>query len=186
MASSTPPPTNFYPRPPRGGRPTASRYLLLAATFLSTPSARRATAPWYGSLGADGLFLSTPSARRATASSDFSTPKTRDFYPRPPRGGRPHSIANICKAAQFLSTPSARRATLKPCPFCGGSANFYPRPPRGGRPGIHIHRRSPPNHFYPRPPRGGRRRCCCTSTSCLLNFYPRPPRGGRREAGPPW
>ena len=38
-------------------------------------------------------------------------PSPEDFYPRPPRGGRPRAslCATICK--QFLSTPSARRAT---------------------------------------------------------------------------
>ena len=78
----------FYPRPPRGGRPTSSISLMAASIFLSTPSARRATAslvnkggPNYISIHAlreegDALadlgctitseFLSTPSARRAT------------------------------------------------------------------------------------------------------------------------
>ena len=35
---------NFYPRPPRGGRHVASRVSQNAHIFLSTPSARRATA----------------------------------------------------------------------------------------------------------------------------------------------
>ena len=35
-----------------------------------------------------------------------------DFYPRPPRGGRPCSVS----------------------PCCIATGNFYPRPPRGGRP----------------------------------------------------
>ena len=34
---------NFYPRPPRGGRPDISRAGFMAWVFLSTPSARRAT-----------------------------------------------------------------------------------------------------------------------------------------------
>ena len=34
------------------------------------------------------LFLSTPSARRATASSMSITSMGFNFYPRPPRGGR--------------------------------------------------------------------------------------------------
>ena len=36
-----------------------------------------------------GQFLSTPSARRATAGKQRPAHKTADFYPRPPRGGRP-------------------------------------------------------------------------------------------------
>ena len=35
--------SNFYPRPPRGGRPTSSSSRLACSGFLSTPSARRAT-----------------------------------------------------------------------------------------------------------------------------------------------
>ncbi len=31
----------FYPRPPRGGRPSISRMIRIASLFLSTPSARR-------------------------------------------------------------------------------------------------------------------------------------------------
>ena len=55
----------FYPRPPRGGRPSAAGQHAEPDRFLSTPSARRATPrpqkwPWYKK------FLSTPSARRAT------------------------------------------------------------------------------------------------------------------------
>ena len=36
-------PDNFYPRPPRGGRRSETSADLLIASFLSTPSARRAT-----------------------------------------------------------------------------------------------------------------------------------------------
>ena len=34
------------------------------------------------------------------------------FYPRPPRGGRPKTISILHGRTIFLSTPSARRATL--------------------------------------------------------------------------
>ena len=34
-----------------------------------------------------------------------------DFYPRPPRGGRPQPISIPVEIGLFLSTPSARRAT---------------------------------------------------------------------------
>ena len=82
--------------------------------------------------------------------------KLANFYPRPPRGGRPPMLRNHLSSL----------------------VNFYPRPPRGGRHvvhavfvqliGISIHvlreeddRRSRKTsclhqHFYPRPPRGGR------------------------------
>ena len=79
----------FYPRPLRGGRPTARTLWASSLIFLSTPSARRATdylqLPDFiqhisihalceeGDITPTGktvyveLFLSTPSARRATA-----------------------------------------------------------------------------------------------------------------------
>ena len=57
--------TNFYPRPPRGGRRFPHRCRAFDNIFLSTPSARRATNFAFSSAGS-ALFLSTPSARRAT------------------------------------------------------------------------------------------------------------------------
>ena len=82
------------------------------------------------------IFLSTPSARRATADPRPRWTGHSYFYPRPPRGGRhlplreraaPHAISihalreegdlmhinSALVSAQFLSTPSARRATLR-------------------------------------------------------------------------
>ena len=57
----------------------------------------------------------------------------RDFYPRPPRGGRLCPSAAEAAPAQFLSTPSARRATTNRSLLRTSWSNFYPRPPRGGR-----------------------------------------------------
>ena len=78
-------------------------------------------------------FLSTPSARRATSAArrtkrilNISIHALReegdgvgvvvavgvhDFYPRPPRGGRPLWVYRSFTCITFLSTPSARRAT---------------------------------------------------------------------------
>ena len=56
-------------------------------------------------------FLSTPSARRATPPAAAPVSSMSDFYPRPPRGGRP----------------------LRPAPQPAYRSHFYPRPPRGGR-----------------------------------------------------
>ena len=68
--------SNFYPRPPRGGRQSALSQVIAAAQFLSTPSARRATCP-LPTTTRSARFLSTPSARRATwvscTSSFFSS-----------------------------------------------------------------------------------------------------------------
>ena len=147
------------------------------------------------------LFLSTPSARRATFAAALMPATTKDFYPRPPRGGRRSQAGPAWYSRQ----------------------DFYPRPPRGGRPKEQRTKATPPN-FYPRPPRGGRHRnyvaprltelflstpSARRATAGLprrhgrhpisihalreegdhpaterprsvCNFYPRPPRGGRR------
>ena len=57
--------TNFYPRPPRGGRRQQAMGYSDDFEFLSTPSARRATKSATLAMGSV-QFLSTPSARRAT------------------------------------------------------------------------------------------------------------------------
>ena len=147
---------DFYPRPPRGGRqpflahqrcgPNISIHALREEG--DPPSRRRPCRR--------KRFLSTPSARRATALFGTSTMWPKYFYPRPPRGGRPtQSAASVPEKAisihalreegdlfsststqmgrisihalreegdravsrmpspysRFLSTPSARRAT---------------------------------------------------------------------------
>ena len=147
----------FYPRPPRGGRLCSLGYDQLAQIFLSTPSARRATPTRPVTPPPLESFLSTPSARRATGRWWTAKPccsisihalreegdagchlhfcRCRNFYPRPPRGGRRQSLERNTTVNQFLSTPSARRATWSSdISLPSGIAYFYPRPPRGGRP----------------------------------------------------
>ena len=148
-------PSDFYPRPPRGGRRISSSVLACLPKFLSTPSARRATRSPAPDAPA-AVFLSTPSARRATDSwcrtSQRGTisihalreegdrqpcrqsMRWNDFYPRPPRGGRPAVLHLLRSMTRFLSTPSARRATLVLSVAANLACYFYPRPPRGGRP----------------------------------------------------
>ena len=148
------------------------------------------------------LFLSTPSARRATVSLSMNEtsgrsisihalreegdgvcrprmPSRLNFYPRPPRGGR----------------PSGARP-------CAASGYFYPRPPRGGRPfATAILSESIRISIHALREEGDRcvqllnQRIEVISihalreegdavkeplSQWLLNFYPRPPRGGRR------
>ena len=123
---------NFYPRPPRGGRRVAADAPLALLEFLSTPSARRATKYMRESMG-KGVFLSTPSARRATCGSMVLSSTILDFYPRPPRGGRPQR--SVCRRAGVLISIHALREegdAARCCAFVNAS-DFYPRPPRGGR-----------------------------------------------------
>ena len=41
------------------------------------------------------------------------TTSVEDFYPRPPRGGRPKRVTQKGGDRRFLSTPFARRATIE-------------------------------------------------------------------------
>ena len=79
--------TNFYPRPPRGGRPSRPRSQPTWAAFLSTPSARRATGVHF--YKDDYQFISIHALREEGDILQTRKILARDdFYPRPPRGGR--------------------------------------------------------------------------------------------------
>ena len=84
--------SNFYPRPPRGGRLCPPAGVIFLQRFLSTPSARRATWHPHTGCGSSWGFLSTPSARRATRISEIRAEVSPYFYPRPPRGGRHKNV----------------------------------------------------------------------------------------------
>ena len=56
-------------------------------------------------------FLSTPSVGRATRGGGFGGRLHRDFYPRPPWGGRRLGWVTVIRSGIFLSTPSVGRAT---------------------------------------------------------------------------
>ena len=129
--------------------------------------------------------------------------RARNFYPRPPGGGRSHfspwkigyecisihalrvegddgsDAQKIALQLVFLSTPSGWRATQIRCVATPSKPYFYPRPPGGGRPSCtpaHSRRL----YFYPRPPGGGRQRSRQPAAS-RTHFYPRPPGGGRQN-----
>ncbi len=78
----------FYPRPPRGGRLLEVTQCGPAGYFYPRPP-RGGRPGYYCSYYCFGTFLSTPSARRATNCWAIVAICTLHFYPRPPRGGRP-------------------------------------------------------------------------------------------------
>ena len=159
----------FYPRPPRGGRLDVLVVLKVIAKFLSTPSARRATS------SRDFLYSSMSISIHALREEGdpeclLSGCAEKNFYPRPPRGGRRPSFSSPRIRKRFLSTPSARRATELRRQHRLPTPNFYPRPPRGGR------RRNPAPqpreaHFYPRPPRGGRPQATPSASDRLISIH---------------
>ena len=103
--------------------------MIFPKLFLSTPSARRATITLHNNpqnyiisihaLREEGdffvpdravrpvLFLSTPSARRATQEAPVKFSTQKDFYPRPPRGGRLGTLQ--CHYSQFSISIHALR-----------------------------------------------------------------------------
>ena len=123
---------DFYPRPPRGGRPERDRKQ--SEIIKISIHALREEGDTQAIVAARKIerFLSTPSARRATiwpimlvaVASFLSTPSAR-------------RATKACRVAaglsQFLSTPSARRATMRAAFTPSRWRHFYPRPPRGGR-----------------------------------------------------
>ena len=144
-----PSPIDFYPRPPRGGR----RYAPFRrhSPFQISIHALREEGDGQGwqSYNIRGLFLSTPSARRATDGSRVNDP-----------------------CGVFLSTPSARRATMTCLREMRARHNFYPRPPRGGRPLLRPNTRALVVNFYPRPPRGGRQQKQRENPLLLSHYTP--------------
>ena len=123
---------NFYPRPPRGGRPVSTTRKRCSIDFYPRP----------------------PRGGRQPRPRPHE--KKFYFYPRPPRGGRLLFSAVGFGGCGFLSTPSARRATVFFVVAEHHHAAFLSTP-SARRATDTAHRpRSAPADFYPRPPRGGR------------------------------
>ena len=173
--------------------------------FLSTPSARRATAGRHGSSATVAISIHALREEGDPPSSKSGRPSA-NFYPRPPRGGRLFCAARAASSRVFLSTPSARRATRAGEPFL-----LLPE--------ISIHALREEGDPITKPcsskllvflstPSARRAtyfdfRCFCFFSISIhalreegdtrhsghstgnTNFYPRPPRGGRPGRGLP-
>ena len=123
---------NFYPRPPRGGRQNGKSSVSSISEFLSTPSARRATTKRFN------INLTEKISIHALREEGDSVPTAvvtarRNFYPRPPRGGR-----LPCHRWRFRGSPISIHALREEgdrrrCRETTDQGYFYPRPPRGGR-----------------------------------------------------
>ena len=101
---------NFYPRPPRGGRRRNSGGKQNNQTFLSTPSARRATD--YKSVLFKRFCISIHALREE---------------------GDPLDCFGVVQR-QVISIHALREeGDCAVIAACGCRADFYPRPPRGGR-----------------------------------------------------
>ena len=129
--------------------------------------------------GTTSEFLSTPSARRATIQRPYVYEEFRNFYPRPPRGGRLFAVNLVFDCVGFLSTPSARRATLH---VVAGqiflAISIHALREEGdvctALCGLAISR------FLSTPSARRATKEVMGLVKEILDFYPRPPRGGRR------
>ena len=145
-------------------------------------------------------FLSTPSARRATKAARLTSRATRDFYPRPPRGGRPRMRGGGIQSWIFLSAPSARRATSRGERYgCGRGISIHALREEGDQSctlNLPCYERFLSTPSARRATTDARRwhtimdisihalreegdAFCCRQFQHDRYFYPRPPRGGR-------
>ena len=85
--------SNFYPRPPRGGRRKAAAHISRSQISIHALREEGDFYPDFGRVSSCG-FLSTPSARRATCPAVSPSESMMHFYPRPPRGGRLDLVAD--------------------------------------------------------------------------------------------
>ena len=146
---------NFYPRPPRGGRQIAvyvvpmeidiSIHALREEGDLCTPCRRyagraisihalREEGDLCGVLGFHGLGISIHALREeGDGAAPHGKQSGRNFYPRPPRGGRLLIVGDV--NIQFPISIHALREEGDAARRVSSLAvyDFYPRPPRGGR-----------------------------------------------------
>ena len=127
---------HFYPRPPRGGRP--GQHSGVECNHHISIHALREEGDIQQQLMRVSHTISIHALREEGDAKYFlgQSQQAQDFYPRPPRGGRPHRsqkqvgqrcnfyprpprggrhavASRLFESQQFLSTPSARRATAK-------------------------------------------------------------------------
>ena len=147
--------TNFYPRPPRGGRPCASRPRPRRDCISIHALREEGDEPNRKGVSTMKIFLSTPSARRATTAPCRPYTVPCHFYPRPPRGGRLY-LRKSRSDLEAISIHALREEgdKVSRVPSWTSTISIHALREEGDRMGCErVHRRT---DFYPRPPRGGR------------------------------
>ena len=154
-------PTDFYPRPPGGGRPGDGGSVEAKVTD----------------------FYPRPPGGGRRANSKKRAVDTVYFYPRPPGGGRRgddrrRRNADVISihALRVEGDCALRRAA-------DGVSDFYPRPPGGGRQGVTGRDcQGGPISIHALRVEGDSLNVNILDVN-VDNFYPRPPGGGRRHRG---
>ena len=125
--------TDFYPRPPRGGRLLSFSVARGSRSFLSTPSARRATFV-FRRCGTLGAFLSTPSARRATRDRcHCGSWRSISIHALREEGDIAGTRPDVRKSKISIHALREEGDAEPTGNAYGLLQDFYPRPPRGGR-----------------------------------------------------
>ena len=193
------PKSNFYPRPPRGGRRKSAGCPHGPIPFLSTPSARRATLLLQHQHPERQISIHALREEGDERMGLYVTSQEY-FYPRPPRGGRLgrfrlpwcrysisiHALREEGDPYVFLVTYPATISihALREegdGDLCTGQRKrryFYPRPPRGGR---HVEKyvMAYGTTISIHALREEGDFTPKTNYKWADDFYPRPPRGGR-------
>ena len=147
---------DFYPRSPRGERPTRRSTVIGRRLFLSTLPARGATR---GILGGhqrgDHFYPRSPRGERPCRTASTDTPRWISIH-APREGSDSVACVGWKRESGFLSTLPARGAT------CGGCA-------------LEILRRK----FLSTLPARGATTCPSRPAAARWYFYPRSPRGER-------
>ena len=160
---------NFYPRPPRGGRP--SQFGKSTSSQSISIHALREE----GDLQKHGFKRRLVISIHALREEGDVQPRCAGLVP----GISIHALREEGdvqgawnRRERVLISIHALREEGDPVPHAaaGCCRYFYPRPPRGGRRVIFF-MASVSNDFYPRPPRGGRPelQCCCTKRRIFLS-----------------
>ena len=115
----------FYPRPPRGGRLKGQKKVVGRYLFLSTPSARRATQK--GCTGWDSQVISIHALREeGDPPQRRGITARRNFYPRPPRGGRPRLSGVPLRTLEISIHALREEGDLLVCPAdLGGHISIH-------------------------------------------------------------
>ena len=151
------------------------------SSFLSTPSARRATRSGCGHRG--HCHISIHALREeGDQPPHLIMDALKNFYPRPPRGGRRKTFRTAGGAAGFLSTPSARRATLTAQKErLAEVISIHALREEGDQ--LESYIQSPAvEEFLSTPSARRATRAERGEGLYIEDFYPRPPRGGRQPS----
>ena len=124
---------DFYPRPPRGGRRPYRKLWVFVPKFLSTPSARRATRRSRRQRPSPPISIHAL-REEGDHRRGCQIRQDRNFYPRPPRGGRQIAAAYENRKRGISIHALREEGDVRIRQVKVSSTDFYPRPPRGGRP----------------------------------------------------